>query len=106
MFSIRNRYLFIFLLSLYSYINIRVTVGERLFDFELNPFYLFGVLALVVLGVWELNRLVEKKIIKSNERVHPLILLFLASVINVVIVSTISLFALYAVLDMPLRSFL
>jgi LytS/YehU family sensor histidine kinase len=78
-------------------------VGERLFDFELNPFYLFGVLALVVLGVWELNRLVEKKIIKSNERVHPLILLFLASVINVVIVSTISLFALYAVLGMPLR---
>lgn len=103
MFSTRNRYLFILLLSVYSYINILVTIGERLFDFELNSFYLFGVLTLVVLGVWELNRLVEKQVIKKTTRIHPLILLFLASMINVVMVSTISLFALYAILGMPLQ---
>jgi len=103
MFSVRYRYLFILLLSLYSYINILVTIGERLFDFELNGFYLFGVLTLVVLGVWELNRLAEIKIIKKRNRIHPLILLFLVSMVNVVIVSTISLFALYAVLGMPLQ---
>jgi LytS/YehU family sensor histidine kinase len=80
-----------------------VTIGERLFDFELNSFYLFGVLTLVVLGVWELNRLVEKQVIKKTTRIHPLILLFLASMVNVVVVSTISLFALYAILGMPLQ---
>ena len=103
MFSLRIRYLFILLLSIYSYINIWVTVGERLFDFELHGFYLFGVLTLVVLGVWELNRLTEIKILKKRNRIHPLILLFLASVANVVIVSTIALFTLYAVLGMPLQ---
>lgn len=103
MFSVRYRYLFILLLSLYSYINIRVTIGERLFDFELNSFYLFGVLALVVLGVWELNRLVETQIAKRNARIHPLIILFLASVLNVVVVSTLSLLALYAIIQRPLN---
>jgi two-component system, LytTR family, sensor kinase len=102
-FSVRNRYLFILLLSLYSYINILVTIGERLFDFELNGFYLFGVLTLVVMGTWELNRLAEAQLTKKKTRIHPLILLFLLSVVNVVIVSTISLFALYAILGMPLR---
>lgn len=103
MFSFRYRYLFILLLSLYSYINILVTVGDRLFDFELNSFYLFGVLALVVLGVWELNRLVEAQLTKRNTRIHPLILLFLASVINVVVTSTLALVILYVVLERPLQ---
>jgi len=102
-FSFRYRYLFILLLSLYSYINILVTVGDRLFDFELNSFYLFGVLALVVLGVWELNRLVEAQLTKRNTRIHPLILLFLASVINVVVTSTLALIILYVVLERPLQ---
>lgn len=102
MFSFRYRYLFILLLSLYSYINILVTVGDRLFDFELNSFYLFGVLALVVLGVWELNRLVEAQLAKRNTRIHPLILLFLASAVNVVVTSTLALVILYVVLERPL----
>ncbi len=103
MFSVRHRYLLILFLSVYSYINILVTVGERLFDFELNGFWLFGVLSMVVLGVWELNRLVENQVIKKSTGIHPLILLFLASILNVVMVSTISLFVLYMVLGMPLQ---
>jgi two-component system, LytTR family, sensor kinase len=102
-FSVRYRYLFILLLSLYSYINILVTVGERLFDFELNGFYLFGVLTCVVLGVWELNRLVEAQVTKRKTSIHPLILLFLLSMVNVVMVSTISMFVLYTILGMPLE---
>jgi two-component system LytT family sensor kinase len=64
---------------------------------------LFGVLALVVLGVWELNRLAEAQVTRRKTRIHPLILLFLVSMVNVVLVSTISLFALYAILGMPFR---
>jgi len=103
LFSVRYRYLFIFLLSLYSYINIRVTVGTSLFDFELTSGYLLGVLLVVVLGVWELNRLVEKLVLPRVLKPHPLIILFLASMVNVVLVSTLSLFALYLILGMPLQ---
>jgi len=74
-----------------------------LFDFELNGFYLFGVISMVVLGVWELNRQVEKQVIKKSTGIHPLILLFLASIVHVVLVSTISLFVLYMVLGMPIQ---
>jgi len=56
-----------------------------------------------VLGTWELNRLVENQVTKKSTRIHPLILLFLASILNVVMVSTISLFVLYMVLGMPLQ---
>lgn len=103
MFSVRYRYLFIFLLGLYSYINIRVTIGTRLFDFELNTFYLFAVLSLVVFGVWELNRLAERLILQERRPWHPLILLFLASMVNVVLVSTFFIYLLYLVLGMPLQ---
>lgn len=74
-----------------------------MFDFELNGFYLFGVLTCVVLGVWELNRLVEAQVTKRKTSIHPLILLFLLSMVNVVMVSTISMFVLYTILGMPLE---
>jgi len=102
MFSFRYRYLFIMLLGLYSYINVRVTVGERLFDFELQGFYLFVVMTFVVLGVWELNRIVELQLEKRKTRVHPLILLFLASVVNVLLVCTVVIYALFSMVDLPL----
>lgn len=102
MFSFRYRYLFIMLLGLYSYINVRVTVGERLFDFELQGFYLFVVMTLVVLGVWELNRIVELQLEKRKTRVHPLILLFLGSVVNVLLVCTVVIYALFSLVDLPL----
>jgi len=78
-------------------------VGTHLFDFELNSGFLFAVLAVVVLGVWELNRLAEKLVMPRVSNVHPLIILFLTSMVNVVIVSTVSLFILYFFLGKPLE---
>ncbi|HPH45431.1 MAG TPA: histidine kinase [Chryseolinea sp.] len=103
MFSHRYRLLFIALLSVYSYLNILFTVGNSFFDFKILSIHLFGVLAAVVLGVWELNRLVEKKIEKLKlKKVHPLLLLFFFSMINVVVVSVVSLSLVYLVSGMPL----
>ncbi|MBL7873089.1 MAG: histidine kinase [Cyclobacteriaceae bacterium] len=102
MFLIRFRYIYILLLSLYSFINIRVTVGTKLFDFELHGAYLFAVLTIVIAGVWELNRLVDKSQQQRILRVHPLILLFVASMFNVVLISTLALLGLYVVLGKPL----
>lgn len=107
MFGIRYRYFFIFLLGVYSYLNIRFTVGEKLFDFDIPSVYLFGILTLVVLGVWELNRMVENRLEILfrffRQRVHPLIILFVFSMLNVVVVSLVSMEVLYPLLNMPMQ---
>ncbi len=103
MFAIRYRYIFILILSVYSYANIMFIGGEKLFDFEINGLYLFGVLLLVVLGVWELNRLVDSRLARRKTRIHSLILLFLASVMNVFLVTFLALIALYKVVGIPIH---
>lgn len=107
MFSVKYRYIFILLLAVYSYLNIQFTVGEKLFDAELTDIYLFGVLSAVVLLIWEFNRLVEVNLDRIRQtflrKVHPLIILFLASMINVVLASFITLFLLDIVLIAPLQ---
>lgn len=103
MFSIRYRFLFILLLSVYSFLNILFTVGNKFFDFQLESPYLFAVLFIVVLGVWETNRWASQKIEKQAKhlKLHPLILLFLISLVNVAIIAMVSLYLLYLVLGMP-----
>ncbi len=103
MFSVRYRYIFIVLLSVYSFLNILFTVGNKFFDFQLESPYLLAVLFLVVWGVWESNHWVSKQIEKRTPayQVHPLILLFLFSLLNVAVVASLSLYLLYLVLGMP-----
>ena len=107
MFGFRYRYFFVFLLAVYSFLNIRFTVGERLFDFYIPSGYLFGILAAVVFGIWELNRFVEGKLESLSkifrQRVHPLIILFVFSMVNVVVVSLVSMEVLYPLLKMPMQ---
>ncbi|MDZ7647842.1 MAG: hypothetical protein U5K54_12025 [Cytophagales bacterium] len=56
-----------------------------------------------MLGIWELNRVAEIKILTGREqRVHPLIILFLLSFFSVLVSSTAALYALYFVLDRPI----
>ena len=104
MFGIRYRYLFILLLSVYSYLNIQLTTGEKLLDFPIPQIDFFGLLSLVVLGVWELNRLVENKqdflSSKVSYKIHPLLIVFTTSLINVVTVTFLSLQVLYLKLGM------
>ncbi len=102
MFRFRYRYLCVAFLSLYSYLNIRYTVGERLFDFPIPQPYLLLVLTLVVLGIWELNRLsenfIERLTLRRILRIHRLITGFILSLLHVVIVSAISMQILYLML--------
>jgi sensor histidine kinase YesM len=106
-FSVRYRYLFILLLAIYSFLNIRYTVGDKLFDFDVPFAALFGTLFIVVFGIWELNRLAELRLTwigkKFNNRIHPLIILFFISIINVVVVCFITMEALYPLLGLPIR---
>lgn len=99
MFSIRYRYLVILALAVYSYLNILFTVGEKLFDFEVSKPELFGALLAVIFITWELNRLVEISLPRITEffrrKIHPLVSLFLASIVNVVIACAAVLTLLY-----------
>jgi len=90
MFSVRYRYLYILLLSVYSYLNILFTEGDRLFGYELNPILFFSTLLLIVILVWECNRFLSNFILSPNRnfKIHPLIILFVASVIAVSIIAT------------------
>lgn len=105
MFSVRYRYFIIFFLAVYSYLNILYTVGEKLFDFELSKTALFLSLLGVVLIVWELNRLAENSLPEIQaylkRKIHPLVILFVISLCNVVIAGLIVLAILYMSLGMP-----
>lgn len=93
------------LLAVYSCLNIYYTVGDKLFDFDLPFWHLLALLQVVVLGIWELNRIGISLLSRAaalRRTIHPLISLFALSLINVVIVSFISLEGLYLVLDKPL----
>ena len=107
MFGVRYRYFFIIALAVYSFINIRYTVGDKLFDFPIPQVQLFIALSLVVLGIWELNRLVDANIekVKSffGNHIHRLILLFFISLVNVALVCFVVMETLYAVLHMPVQ---
>lgn len=100
MFGIRYRYLIILFLGVYSYLNILFTVGEKLFDFDVSKTAIFGSLLAVVLIVWELNRVIENNLSRIHrffhEKVHPLIILFLASLVNVLIAGLVVITILYA----------
>ena len=110
MFSVRYRYGLIILLGVYSYLNILFTVGDRLFDFEVTKPELFITLLAVVFFVWELNRAIEVNLTTISEfarnKIHPLIILFLGSIVNVVIVCLAVLSILYLVvgIDFPIKS--
>ena len=107
MFSIKYRYLYILLLAVYSYFNIQFTVGESLLAKEFNGIFLFLGLSLVILFLWELNRLAEAQLRQLQKKylsgIHPLILLFLAGMVNVVVASACSLLILDLSLGLPIQ---
>lgn len=96
MFSHRLRYLFILLLSLYSFLNIKFTEGDKLFGFEINQFVFLGIILLLVALIWEGNRILNSLIFNPNpnSKIHPLVFLFASSIVLVVTLSAISTYTL------------
>ncbi|MFD1001039.1 sensor histidine kinase [Ohtaekwangia kribbensis] len=102
MFRSKYRYVFIILLAAYSLINILWVIGDKLFEFPVPTGFLFLLLLVVILVVWELNRLVESRQYKLYEvtarKIHPLIILFLLSQLNAIIGALLGLAAVYLAL--------
>ena len=86
MFGNRYRYVFILLLSVYSYLNILFTEGYKLFGVELSPWVFLGSLTAIVVMIWESNNLIQKKTPVIG-KVHPLLVQFLFSLVAVVIIA-------------------
>ena len=103
MFGLRYRYVFILLLSVYSFLNILYTVGTKLLDIEVSYIHLFGMIGLEIFLIWELNRMVESNLTRLYElfskKIHPLVILAVCSMGNVIVASILSLGALYMLLQ-------
>ena len=79
------RYIFILLLASYSYVNTAYLETFEYYGISEPKLYIWLTFILIVAIIWEGNRLLERNIIfrKSEEKsnIHPLLLLFLASII-------------------------
>ncbi len=92
MFSSRRRYLFIGLLSVYSYLNIKFTEGDALISAPIGEMSLLAIITGLVFFIWEGDRLIFDFVKQRTEKQYkPLILLFLLSVAWVTILSLLSL---------------
>lgn len=82
MFANKYRYIFIILLSVYSFLNILFTEGNRLFSEQpQKPVLLFTITFLVLL-LWEGNRIISRLAEDFKiGKIHPLIVFFTLSII-------------------------
>ena len=91
MFKLKNRWIYIALLALYSFLNIRFTGGDQLVGIALPDWHLALIILTMVLMLWEGNRLLQGYILNRAGRIHPLIVFFMASLGLVVLVSVLPL---------------
>jgi len=93
-FDSRLRYLFIFLLGGYSYLNILFTEGYKIFGYDVEWYFLLITLLILVLLIWEGNRLIQHHFIQRlrdrKPSYRPLLIFFALSLVWVLIISTIT----------------
>lgn len=89
-FQAKYRYIYIFILSLYSYLNIKFTESDSLFEGQVAEINLVTAILIFVTLIWEGNRLLVRFIYKEdlNGKKHrSLIVHFLVSIAWIVIIS-------------------
>ena len=83
MFNHKYRYLFIVILSVYSYINTLFSEALHYYGITENPLYIIAAFLLICLLVWEGNRLLyfllKPLLAGKPQRIHPLLVQFLLS---------------------------
>lgn len=99
----KYRYLFVIGLAIYSYLNARFTVGDRLFEFDPGDGILILSITTIVLLLWEGNRFIASLLERRIFKVNHLLIQFGISVALVVIIALIVLSALYYLLGEPVR---
>lgn len=93
MFASKYRYVFIFLLAGYSYLNIRFTEADLLVSPSISQVLLIFIITLLVVLIWEGNHLISRISVhrfSSSNIYSPLLAAFIISVIWVVLISAFS----------------
>ncbi|HET8860040.1 sensor histidine kinase [Marivirga sp.] len=90
MFQHRYKFLWIAFLATYSFLNIIVLEGDRLFQAGLPYNYLFWTILCLSFSVWMSNWLISKFLIQHFKKIHPLIKQFGSSVIFTFLISLLS----------------
>jgi sensor histidine kinase YesM len=103
MFKSKNRYYFVLGLAVYSFLNARFTIGDRLFEFDPGDGVLFISISILVLALWEVNRWIESRWKFIIPRINHLITHFILSVIGVVLISLVVLTSLYYIIGAPVE---
>ncbi len=90
MFSHKYKFLFIAFLAIYSFLNIVILEGDRLFQAELPKDYLFYTILFLSALVWLSNLAIQKWITTKVLKPYPLVIQFLLSLVAVIIICLIS----------------
>jgi two-component system LytT family sensor kinase len=90
MFQHKYKFLFIALLAIYSFLNIIVLEGDRLFQAGLPYNYLFWTILALTFTVWMSNWLIQRYLLKYWLKIHSLIKQFIISILLVLLISLIS----------------
>lgn len=82
MFSHKYRYIFILILSVYTYMNTVLCEVYKYFHIEIEWYVAFGTITAITAGVWEASRLMEpyfnKKLRHTKNKIRTLLLFFAA----------------------------
>lgn len=106
-FLVRYRYIYILLLGTYSYLNIKFTEGDALFDFPANDLTLISFVFLFVMAIWEGNFIIGRFIYaRKSEKYQygPLIKHFLISIVWILLLSFIGSLAVALFFELPAES--
>jgi LytS/YehU family sensor histidine kinase len=91
MFANKSRYLFIFILAIYTYLNTVLCEVYKYFNIAIEWYVAFGTIAVITLLVWEGSRLVEpvfiKLFAKQKSKIKILLLFFAAGSILTAIIT-------------------
>ena len=92
MFGHRLKFLFPGLLGAYSFLNILIVEGDRLYQADLSSDRLFYVIFILCYAVWFLNYGIEKFFLSRSIKIHPLVFQFGLSILGVIVTSLISVY--------------
>lgn len=101
MFDHKLKYLFPGLLAFYSFLNILVLEGDRLYQADLPTGGLFYIIFLISYAIWFSNLAIERHVIVTLKNLHPLLLQFGFSIFAALLISLLSVYFTGLVLGEP-----
>ena len=107
MFQARYRYIYILILAAYSFLNIKFTESDALFDFEIGDWVLALFISVFTIGIWEVNRWlygIVDRYIPKKRLFGPLITFFLFSLVGIFLLSLLGSILAPMMFEVPANS--